>query len=52
MAAFKQGIEVVMTGSSVVVQSPLEPGTYVYQLVVEDDLGNLSQPAKTTVKIT
>lgn len=52
MAIFKQGVEVVMKGPTVVVQGPLEPGTYVYQLVVEDDLGNLSQPATTTVKIS
>lgn len=52
MASFKPGVEVVLKGPSVVVQGPLDPGTYVYQLVVEDDLGNLSQPATTTVKIS
>jgi hypothetical protein len=52
MAAFKPGVEVVLKGPSVVVQSPLDPGTYVYQLVVEDNFGNLSQPAKATVTIT
>ena len=52
MAFFKPGVEVVLKGSNVVVQGPLEAGTYIYQLVVEDDLGNLSKPEKVTVTIT
>lgn len=52
MAFFKPGVEVELKGPTVVVQGPLDPGTYVYQLVVEDDSGNLSQPATTTVKIS
>ena len=52
MASFKPGVEVVLKGAQVVVQGPLEPGTYVYQLVVEDNLGNLSKPEKVTVTIS
>lgn len=52
MPVFKQGVPVTTTVPRVVVEAPLTPGTYVYELVVEDDLHNLSAPVRTTVTIT
>ena len=52
MPDFKPGVEVATTEPKVVVTSPLTPGTYVYQLVVEDAQKNRSAPVQVVVTIT
>jgi hypothetical protein len=52
MPDFKPGGEVVTTEPKVVVTSPLTPGTYVYQLVVEEAQKNRSAPVQVVVKVT
>ncbi len=56
MAVFKIGEPVTTEESFVDVEStadaPLLPGSYVFELVVVDDAGNQSPPARATVTIT
>jgi hypothetical protein len=37
---------------TVLVENPLDPGDYRFQLVCADDAGNLSAPAQITVTVT
>jgi hypothetical protein len=48
---FRKGEEFRTTDPIVMVQGPLTPGIYVYQLIVEDDLHNASAPVTHTVKV-
>jgi hypothetical protein len=56
MAVFKIGEPVTTEEPTVEVEIPAEepllPGTYVFELVVEDDAGNKSPPAQARVTIT
>lgn len=51
MPVFKKGVEVTTTTPTVVVEGPVTAGTYVYQLVVEDDTNTRSTPVTTTVQV-
>jgi len=51
MPVFKKGVEVTTTAPTVIVEGPVTAGTYVYQLVVEDDANTLSKPVTTTVEV-
>jgi hypothetical protein len=51
MAKFVAGEPVETTASAVAVDAGLPAGKHVFTLVVEDDEGNRSQPARASVTI-
>ena len=51
MAEFVPGKPVVTREPVVEVDGRLEPGRHVFVLVVEDDMGNQSEPARTVVEV-
>ena len=52
MARFQLNIPVQTRESTVTVDNTLQVGAHTFQLIVEDDAGNRSAPARVIVNVT
>jgi len=52
MAVFERNKPIITETTSIIVENKLQAGSHIFQLVVEDEDGNRSEPTRVTVMVT